>query len=58
MGLISGNNSRFPQLAILHVISAEGLPLLAMLFLFVCLFVFGYVSSLNVLELESRAMQS
>lgn len=27
MGLISRNNSRFPQLAILHVIAAQGLSL-------------------------------
>lgn len=46
MGLISRNNSRFSQLAILHVISADALPLLGMLLSCVC--------SLNVLEFERR----
>lgn len=48
MGLIWENNSTFPQLAILHVIFAEGLQLLERSFL--------YVFSLNVPELESGSL--
>lgn len=50
MGLISENNSRFPQPAILHMISVEGLSLLGMLSFYVC--------SLNFLELESSDLKA